>query len=250
MGHTSAVHGAMSPCWHQPSRIPSNVSLDTLNVSFKNFFVFELQWILLVFAFWHRQKTGFEASERNKDASHAPTARKLILDALHTIRVAAFLAPASPNRVFFERAWVGSFFLYPNVSSVPGCLFWNSLDRCWLCNFLLAVLGSFRYCEVGLVIFCCLLLLNLVRLFQVVSNCFRLFSVDSGWLCSLQLFFGSSEQIQLVSFDFCFPRVSLRGCFSLFQVVFNFVLLVFGCERLRFWVVSGCLGQCTLCLVR
>lgn len=98
MGHTSAVHGAMSPCWHQPSRIPSNVSLDTLNVSFKNFFVFELQWILLVFAFWHRQKTGFEASERNKDASHAPTARKLILDALHTIRVAAFLARASPNR--------------------------------------------------------------------------------------------------------------------------------------------------------
>jgi hypothetical protein len=44
----------------------------------KNFFVFELQWALLVFAFWHRQKTGFEASERNKDASHAPTARKLI----------------------------------------------------------------------------------------------------------------------------------------------------------------------------
>lgn len=98
MGHTSAVHGAMSPCWHQPSRIPSNVSLDTLNVSFKNFFVFELQWILLVFAFWPHQKTGFEASERNKDASHAPTARKLILDALHTIRVAAFLARASPNR--------------------------------------------------------------------------------------------------------------------------------------------------------
>ena len=98
MGHTSAVHGAMSPCWHQPSRTPSNVSLDTLNVSFKNFFVFELQWILLVFAFWHRQKTGFEASERNKDASHAPTARKLILDAVHSTRVAAFLARASPNR--------------------------------------------------------------------------------------------------------------------------------------------------------
>ena len=103
MGHTSAVHGAMSPCWHQPSRIPSNVSLDTLNVSFKNFFVFELQWILLVFAFWHRQKTGFEASERNKDASHAPTARKLILDAVHTTRVAAFLARASPNRFFFKQ---------------------------------------------------------------------------------------------------------------------------------------------------
>ena len=65
---------------------------------FENFFVFELQWILLVFAFWPHQKTGFEASERNKDASHAPTARKLILDALHTIRVAAFLARASPNR--------------------------------------------------------------------------------------------------------------------------------------------------------
>jgi hypothetical protein len=53
---------------------------------------------LLVFAFWHRQKTGFEASERNKDASHAPTARKLILDAAHTTRVTAFLARASPNR--------------------------------------------------------------------------------------------------------------------------------------------------------
>ena len=72
--------------------------MDTLNVSFKNFFVFELQWILLVFAFWPHQKTGFEASERNKDASHAPTARKLTLDAPHTIRVAAFLARASPNR--------------------------------------------------------------------------------------------------------------------------------------------------------
>ena len=52
----------------------------------------------MVFAFWPHQKTGFEASERNKDASHAPTARKLTLDALHTIRVAAFLARASPNR--------------------------------------------------------------------------------------------------------------------------------------------------------
>lgn len=103
MGHTSAVHGAVSPCWHQPSRISSNVSLDTLTVSFKNFFVFELQWILLVFAFWHRQKTGFEASERNKDASHAPTARKLILDAAHATRVAAFLARASPNRFFLKQ---------------------------------------------------------------------------------------------------------------------------------------------------
>ena len=39
-----------------------------------------------------------EASERNKDAPHTPTARKLTLDALHTIRVAAFLANAFPNR--------------------------------------------------------------------------------------------------------------------------------------------------------
>ena len=57
---------------------------------------------MLVFAFWPHQKTGFEASERNKDASHAPTARKFTVDvdAPHTItiRVAAFLARASPNR--------------------------------------------------------------------------------------------------------------------------------------------------------
>ena len=33
----------------------------------------------------------------------------------------------------------------------------------------------------------------------------------------------------------------------LFQVVSNCVLLVCGCEVLRFWIVSGCLGQCTLC---
>ena len=52
----------------------------------------------MVFVFWHHQKTGFEASERNKDASHAPAARKLTIDAHHTIRVAAFLARASPNR--------------------------------------------------------------------------------------------------------------------------------------------------------
>ena len=64
----------------------------------KNFFVLELQWILLVFAFWPHQKTGFEASERNKDASHAPTAYKLTPDGPHTIRVAAFLARAPPNR--------------------------------------------------------------------------------------------------------------------------------------------------------
>ena len=50
------------------------------------------------FSFWPHEKTGFEASERNKDASHAPTARKLTLGALHTIRVAAFLTRASPNR--------------------------------------------------------------------------------------------------------------------------------------------------------
>ena len=59
----------------------------------------ELQWVLLVFAFWPHQKTGFEASERNKDASHAIAARKLTTGALHTIRVAVFLARASPNLV-------------------------------------------------------------------------------------------------------------------------------------------------------
>jgi hypothetical protein len=67
-------------------------------MSFKILFVFELQWLLLFFAFWPHQKTSFDASERNKDASHAPTARKVTLDALHTIRVAAFLACASSNR--------------------------------------------------------------------------------------------------------------------------------------------------------
>jgi hypothetical protein len=64
----------------------------------KVFFVLELHWILLVFAFWPHQKTGFEASERNKDATHAPTASKLTPDALHTIRVASFLARASSIR--------------------------------------------------------------------------------------------------------------------------------------------------------
>ena len=54
----------------------------------------------MVFAFWPHQKTGFEASERNKDVSHAPTAHKLTLGALHTIRVAAFLARAPPNQFF------------------------------------------------------------------------------------------------------------------------------------------------------
>ena len=53
----------------------------------------------MVFAFWSHQKSGLGASERNKDASHAPTARKLTLDAFHAIRVAAFLARAPPNQV-------------------------------------------------------------------------------------------------------------------------------------------------------
>ena len=47
VGHTSAVHEAMT---------------------FKTSFIFQLQWNLLILAFWHRQKTGFEASERNIDA--------------------------------------------------------------------------------------------------------------------------------------------------------------------------------------
>ena len=73
------------------------VSLDTIIVSFQKFLVFELHWILLIFAFWPRQETGFEASERNRDASHASTDRKLILDAPRTIRMAAVLAHAFPN---------------------------------------------------------------------------------------------------------------------------------------------------------
>ena len=60
--------------------------------------VFEIQWFLLVFAFWPHQKTDFEAFERNKDASHALTVRKLILYSLRIIRVAAVLACASQNR--------------------------------------------------------------------------------------------------------------------------------------------------------
>jgi hypothetical protein len=59
---------------------------------------FKLRMVLLVFAFWPHQKTGFDASERKKDASHAPVASQLTLDALHTIWLAAFLARASPNR--------------------------------------------------------------------------------------------------------------------------------------------------------
>ena len=56
---------------------------------------------LLFFAFWphQNQKTGFEASERNKDALHALRARKFTLDAFHTIHMAAFLARASLNRI-------------------------------------------------------------------------------------------------------------------------------------------------------
>ena len=87
-----------------------SVSLDTIIVSFQIFLVFELHWILLIFAFWPRQKTGFEASERNRDASHASTARKLILDAPHTIRMAAVLARAFPNwflETNMERGWEG-----------------------------------------------------------------------------------------------------------------------------------------------
>jgi hypothetical protein len=52
----------------------------------KKIFVFELQWI-------------FDAPERNKDASQAPTARELTLDVLHTIRAAAFVVRVSPNRL-------------------------------------------------------------------------------------------------------------------------------------------------------
>ena len=60
------------------------------------------------FAFWPHQKTGFEASERNRDASHASTAHKLILDAPRTIRMAAVLALAFPNwflETKTERGW-------------------------------------------------------------------------------------------------------------------------------------------------
>ena len=62
-----------------------------------------VQWILLVFAIWPHQKTGFEASERNKDALHALIARKMTLDALHIICVATFLARASQNRIFLKQ---------------------------------------------------------------------------------------------------------------------------------------------------
>ena len=53
--------------------------------------------LVLILSFWPHWKAGFEVSERNKDSSYAPTAHKLNLDALHTIRVAAFPARASPN---------------------------------------------------------------------------------------------------------------------------------------------------------
>ena len=54
--------------------------------------------LVLILPFWPHWKAGFEVSERNKDASHAHTALKLSLNVHHTIRVAAFLALASPNR--------------------------------------------------------------------------------------------------------------------------------------------------------
>ena len=84
MGHTSAVHEAMT---------------------FKTSFIFQLQWNLLILAFWHRQKTGFEASERNRDASNASTARKLTLAALRTIRMAAVLPLSFPIRIDALRTW-------------------------------------------------------------------------------------------------------------------------------------------------
>lgn len=68
---------------------------------FQKIFVFELQWILLIFASWPSQEPGFGASDRNKDSSNASTARKLTLDAIHTTLVTPFLARPSPNR-FFE----------------------------------------------------------------------------------------------------------------------------------------------------
>ena len=74
-----------------------NVSLNTINVSFKKLFVFELQWILLIFAFWPRQETRFELLSAKKMFHHTPTAHTLPLDAFLTIRVAAVLACSSPN---------------------------------------------------------------------------------------------------------------------------------------------------------
>jgi hypothetical protein len=73
--------------------------LDTLTISFQKNLRFRATAGFVGFCVLaSHQKTGFEASGRNKDASHAPTARKLTLDAPHTIRVAVFLARASPNR--------------------------------------------------------------------------------------------------------------------------------------------------------
>ena len=77
-----------------------NIIFDYASRIFQKNFVFKFNWVLLVFAFRPDQKTGFEASEHNIDASHTPTARKLALYALHTIRAAAFLARASLKRVF------------------------------------------------------------------------------------------------------------------------------------------------------
>jgi hypothetical protein len=70
------------------------------------FFFFEIRCILVVlrfgFGFTRRPVSRLLSAERNKDASHAPTARKLTLDALHTINVAAFLFPGArfPKSVF------------------------------------------------------------------------------------------------------------------------------------------------------
>jgi hypothetical protein len=60
-------------------------------------FVFLLQGVLLIFAFCHRQEISFEAPQRSKDASHASTARKLILKAVHTSRMAAAAVLGSPS---------------------------------------------------------------------------------------------------------------------------------------------------------
>ena len=66
-----------------------------------SFWSYILDWVLLVVSFvpfWPCQKTGFEASELNKGALHAPTACNFTLGASCTIRVAAFLALAPPSR--------------------------------------------------------------------------------------------------------------------------------------------------------
>ena len=49
-------------------------------------------------------KTGFEASERNEDPSHAPTARKLTLDHLENKIFVNKIRPKVINLKFFEVA--------------------------------------------------------------------------------------------------------------------------------------------------